>query len=203
MAAAADDGGAAPRREPAPGRPDLTGPARLAPLLLACGAFPELSRKRCVRAISSGTSLVGLILLVQTLALALYKHATARSHELPWPLPNLLAAILRLLGTEAAADGSDLVLFTMRVNHRLGATWELFVDPATVCFLAGGLVMVVLGLAGPANATNGPNVVRSRRREEADCQIRNPKSEIRNGVRLLTSAATECRVLMLMESNGG
>ena len=42
----------------------------------------------------------------------------------------------------------------------------------------------------------------SRRREEADCQIRNPKSEIRNRNRLLTSAATivgrQCGVALLV-----
>jgi hypothetical protein len=107
-----------------------------------------------------------------------------------------------LLGTDAAADGSDLVLFTMRANHRLGATWELFLDPATVCFVAGGLAMVVLDAAGRANATNESAAVRSRRREEADRQIRNPKSEIRNRIGLLTSAvasqaATAAGVLLV------
>jgi hypothetical protein len=148
----------------------LPWPSRIAPLLLACGALMELRRKKAFRALAYRTSLAGTILLVQTLALAFYKHATARSHELPWPLPNLLAGLLRLLGADAAAGGSDLVLFTMRVNHHLGATWELFLDPATVCFVAGGLTMVVLGLAEP--------------------QIRNPKSEIRNRTRLLASLAT-------------
>ena len=161
----------------------LPWPSRVAPLLLACGALLELSRGRAARSLSAGTLLAGTILLVQTLALAVYKHATARSHELPWPLPKLLAALLRLLGTEAAADGSDLVLFTMRVNHRLGATWELFLDPATVCFVAGGLAMVVLSFAGRANATNDSATARSRRREEAE-------GKSGRGLRLLTSAAT-------------
>ena len=167
----------------------LPWPARLAPLLLACGVLLEFSRNRVARGLSTGASLAGIVLLVQTLALALYKHTTARSHELPWPLPNLLAGLLRLLGAEASADGSDLVLFTMRVNHHLGATWELFFDPATVCFVAGGLTMVILGLAGRANGVNDSAAVHSRRREEADRQIRNPKSEIRNRIRLLTSTA--------------
>jgi hypothetical protein len=180
----------------------LPWPARIAPLLLACGALLEFPRRRFARALSAGTSLAGTILLVQALALAVYKQATARSHELPWPLPNLLASLLRLLGTDAAADGSDLVLFTMRANHRLGATWELFLDPATVCFVAGGLAMVVLDAAGRANATNESAAVRSRRREEADRQIRNPKSEIRNRIGLLTSAvasqaATAAGVLLV------
>ncbi|HEU0009681.1 MAG TPA: DUF4350 domain-containing protein [Verrucomicrobiae bacterium] len=168
----------------------LPWPSRIAPLLLACGALLEFSRRRFARAFATGVSLAGTILLVQSLALAIYKHATARSHDLPWPLPSLLACVLRLLGTDAAADGSDLVLFTMRANHRLGATWELFLDPATVCFIAGGLAMVVLGLAGRTNSTDDSAAVRSRRREEADRQIRNPKSEIRNRTRLLKSATT-------------
>ena len=69
----------------------LPWPARIAPLLLACGALLEFSRGRFARALSSGTFLAGTLLLVQTLALAAYKHATARSHELPWPLPSVLA----------------------------------------------------------------------------------------------------------------
>ena len=167
----------------------LPWPARIAPLLLACGALLEFFQRRVVRRLSAGASLAGTILLVQTLALAIYKHVTARSHELPWPLPNLLAGILRLLGTEAAVDGSDLVLFTMRESHRLGATWELFLDPSTVCFVAGGLAVVALGFVGQVNATNDPAGVRSRRREEAERQIRDRKSEIGNRIRLLTSAA--------------
>src|SRR6185436_17923888 len=120
----------------------LPSPYRIAPMLLLGGAVLELLPRanRWFRAASSGVSLSGAMLLAQTLALALYKHGTARSHELPWPLPQWLAGIARLIGVNASADGSDLVLSSMRHNHHLGATWETFLDPATVCFVAGGLV---------------------------------------------------------------
>jgi hypothetical protein len=128
----------------------LPSPDRLGPALLAAGAALELLPRanRWLRAASSGVTLSGAILLAQTLALSAYKHGTARSHELPWPLPQWLAGIARLLGVNAAADGSDLVLSSMRHNQHLGATWELFLDPLTVCFVAGGLLALWLTSCG-------------------------------------------------------
>lgn len=123
-------------------------PYRIAPALIVIGASLEMLPRtnRWARVLSAGATLSGIILFAQALALAIYKHATARSHELPWPLPQLLAGVVQLLGVNATADGSDLVLSTMRQNHHLGATWELFVDPATVGFVVGGLVALALGL---------------------------------------------------------
>ena len=49
-----------------------------------------------------------------------------------------------LLGIDATADGSAIVMHSMRQVHRLAATWELLLDPATFLFFIGGLVMLAL-----------------------------------------------------------
>ena len=67
-----------------------------------------------------------------------------RSHELPWPLPDVLAGIATMLGVNATADGSAIVMHSMRQVHRLAATWELLLDPATFLFFIGGLTMLAL-----------------------------------------------------------
>ena len=71
---------------------------------------------------------------------------TAWSHDLPRPLPDVLAGVATLLGIDATADGSSVVMHSMRQVHRLGATWELLLDPATFLFFVGGLTMFALGL---------------------------------------------------------
>jgi hypothetical protein len=43
-----------------------------------------------------------------------------------------------------AVDGPSLVIRSMRHLHRLGATWELLLDPATLGFFVGGLVLLAL-----------------------------------------------------------
>jgi hypothetical protein len=64
-------------------------PYRMGPILLVAGSALALLPRasRWFRAASGGVSLSGAMLLAQTLALAACKHFTARSHELPWPLP--------------------------------------------------------------------------------------------------------------------
>ena len=49
--------------------------------------------------------------------------------------------IARLLGVDAAADGSTIVMHSMRQIHRLAATWQLLVDPVTLGFYVGGVTM--------------------------------------------------------------
>jgi hypothetical protein len=46
--------------------------------------------------------------------------------------------------TPAGGGGVEIALRTMRKAHRLGATWDLLLDPVTVCFVAGAGVMIVL-----------------------------------------------------------
>jgi len=121
----------------------LPWPARIAPVLLAAGLlWGGIGLK--ARPLAYGLILAGVILLAQYATFTLYQQGTARSHELPWPFPSLLAAVVRLLGIPAAADGSDLVLPTMRVNHRLGATWDLFLDPVTWSFLTAAVAVFAM-----------------------------------------------------------
>ena len=126
-------------------------PYRAAPLLMVLGLALQLLpiRKRWSDRLACGAVAAGVVLLVQALALELYASHTAWSHELPWPLPDLLGGIAGLLGIDAAADGSSVVMHSMRQVHRLAATWELLLDPATLLFFVGGLTMLALA-CGPA-----------------------------------------------------
>ncbi len=130
-------------------------PVRTAAILLAAGLLFELLPPPRVwaRSLGRGAAAAGLMLLAQWPAMALYTHHTARSHELPRPLPELLAAAMRLFGADVAADGSTLVIAGARQVHRLGATWTLLFDPSTLCFLAGGLAL--LGLTAWSNLPRG------------------------------------------------
>lgn len=130
-------------------------PYRAGPLLMAAGlvlAWLPIPR-HWPRRLAEGGLAAGTVLVAQGAALAFYAAQTARSHELPWPLPSLLAGIASLLGMDAAADGSSVALHSVRQVHRLGATWELLVDPVTLGFLVGGIVM--LGLRAWAKALPG------------------------------------------------
>ncbi len=121
-------------------------PYRIAPLLIVLGLVLQLPpiRRRWAGWIAHGAVVCGVVLLVQALALELYAAETMRSHDLPWPLPDALAGIAGLLGIDAVADGSAVVMHSMRQVHRLAATWELLLDPATFLFFVGGLTMLAL-----------------------------------------------------------
>ncbi len=94
--------------------------------------------------LAQGAISAGVIMAAQSLALAFYTAQTALSHDLPWPLPDLFAGMANLLSIDAVADGSKIAMHSMRQVHRLGATWELLLDPATFCFFIGGLVLMAL-----------------------------------------------------------
>ncbi|MHC4178685.1 MAG: hypothetical protein ACYSWU_14335, partial [Planctomycetota bacterium] len=135
-------------------------PLRAAPLMIVAGLAVELLPipRRWPRWVGRGAVAAGVVMLVQSLCMAAYAACTARSHELPWPLPELLAGVARLLGVEATADGSPgvdsaVVMHSIRQVHRLGATWDLLLDPATLCFFVGSLVM--LGLVAWNNLPDG------------------------------------------------
>lgn len=121
-----------------------TWPYRAAPLLIVLGlAVPLLpSRKRWADWLAGGAVVAGIVLLVQGLVLELYAAHTAYTHELPWPFPDMLAGVATLFGIDATADGSSIVMHSMRQVHRLGATWELLLDPATLLFFVGGVAML-------------------------------------------------------------
>ena len=137
-------------------------PLRAAPLLiisgLAAGLLP-MPRERAPsgwRRLGRGAVAAGVVMLAQWLCVAVYAAWTARSHELPRPLPEMLAGVARLLGIDAVADGSDLVMHSIRQVHRLGATWELLLDPVTLCFFVGSLVMLGLVGSGKGDRSNLP-----------------------------------------------
>ncbi len=121
-------------------------PYRAAPLLIVLGLAIQLLplRRRWADYLASGAVTAGVVMLVQALALEVYTSHTAWSHELPWPLPNMLAGVATLLGIDATADGSSVIMHSMRQVHRLAATWELLLDPATLLFFVGGCTLLAL-----------------------------------------------------------
>ncbi len=131
-------------------------PFKAAPLLVTTGlilaALPI--PRRWPKTLGSALMLAGIVLAAQSLAVLGYEFITCRSHELPRPLSQLLLVITRLIGADAALDGTTLALYTPRMVHRLGTTWELFLDPPTLCFLVGGAIMLCL---------SAPAAIRQRR----------------------------------------
>jgi hypothetical protein len=127
-------------------------PFIVAPLLVTSGLIltalpiPLLWPKK----LASALILAGAVMTVQSLAVIGYEFVTSQSHELPRFLSQLLLVITGLLGADVALDGSTLALYTPRMVHRLGATWELFLDLPTLCFLVGGVVILCLSLFSDA-----------------------------------------------------
>jgi hypothetical protein len=130
--------------------PDRSAPGLLGiglGLALAAAATIAPLRRRLEAA--AGTCLMaGCVLLSQSLAMELYAIETSRSHALPGPLPRIVAAAARGLGIDAAAHDSTVAVFSMRKIHLFNAGWEMFLDPPTWCFLAGGIVLLWWKTAG-------------------------------------------------------
>ncbi|HNS22071.1 MAG TPA: hypothetical protein PKH24_16320 [Sedimentisphaerales bacterium] len=129
-------------------------PGRAAATLIVVGALlwaAPIPRRWPARLGQAGVT-AGAILAAQSLAMFVYASVTARSHELPCGLAWLPYAVARLLGIDAAIDGTTLTLHSMRRAHPLGATWELLLDPATWCFLIGGFVLLCLRTHGRSRA---------------------------------------------------
>ena len=122
------------------------GPYLIGPLLVVLGLAMQLAPlpRNWPKSLAVGMVAAGLILLTQAVSLELYQAVTARSHELCWPLPQLISGISQYLGIDAGVSGSSLALHSMRKAHAMGATWELFFDPVSVCFLTGGLLLLAL-----------------------------------------------------------
>jgi len=98
---------------------------------------------RRLRRLGGGGLTAGLVLACQGLALSLYQAITARSHELPATLARLIGAVAEYCGVATGVCRSTITLFSMREHHRLGATWELFMDPVSAAFVTGALVLLV------------------------------------------------------------
>ena len=128
-------------------------PYRAAILLLFCGLLLSAMPipRRWPGHLAGATMAAGAILTVQAFCLFVYESLTARSHELPEALAQLLYGVARGLGVQAALDGTALALHSIRRVHLLGATWELLLDPATLAFLAGGAVLLCLRTSGAKN----------------------------------------------------
>lgn len=131
-------------------------PHKMGPLLLIAGLVlgqlpfvPSWPRHAAL-----GSLVAGVMLLAQGLGMWIYAHATARSHELPDMLARLAAAVARLVGIEAALSGNNnVVMGAMREHQQLAATWELFFDPLTCCWLIGALCLI--GLTAWSRVTAG------------------------------------------------
>jgi hypothetical protein len=132
-------------------------PSKAIPLLLAGGLLLTSAPlpRRWPRWLGQGAVAGAAILLAQSLALEGHAMLTARAHELPAPLAQLLAAVPRALGVETALDGSWLVLRSLEQAQRVGATWDLLLDAASVCFLVGGWVLLGLRPHSPCGRTTG------------------------------------------------
>ncbi len=127
-------------------------PHRAAGLLVLIGALLCIAPipRRWPGSLGVGAVAAGTVLVVQSLGMLAYESVTARSHELPRLAAYLPYGIARLLGIDAAFDGTTLALHSMRRVHYLGTTWESLLDPATWCFLLGGTALMFLRASGPA-----------------------------------------------------
>jgi hypothetical protein len=117
--------------------------ALIAGLALSAPGIPRVWPRR----LGQGCLAAAAILLVQGLVMEVYARGTARCHELPALVSQAIGAIPRLLGLDAAVDGSWLVVRAADQTHRIAATWDLLFDPASLCFALGGLTMAGLALA--------------------------------------------------------
>ncbi len=135
----------------------LPWPLKLGPIILAIGLALSLATipRRWPARLGGAMIAGGGVLAAQAVALFVYENITGRSHELPPVLADLLGFVANIVGIDSAADGLDVALHTMRKLHRLGATWELLFDPATFCFIAGGLALLALRGRDP----KGPRLV--------------------------------------------
>lgn len=111
-------------------------------LVVLCAVLSLLPAARGLRRLAGAALLSGTLLLAQGTAMLVYEALTAREHALPGPLAALLARLARLAGMDVARYQSTLNLFSMREIHQLAATWELLVDPFSLCFLVGGMLLV-------------------------------------------------------------
>lgn len=113
----------------------------LIPFGLALFALPV--RPRWPAGLGYGLVSGGVILAAQSLVLFGYETLTARAPILPEGLCDFLAWLARLVNMEAVVDGPNLVLFSLRTKHPLAATWGLLVDPVSLCFLIGGILLIL------------------------------------------------------------
>ncbi len=119
-------------------------PYKSMPVLLFAGLALSLLPvpHASTRILARGSVLASMMLLPQSLVLWWYQSLTARSHELPHWLAGPLALALRWLGVEAVVDRATLVMCDTATTDRIAATWELLLDPATLCLVVGGAALL-------------------------------------------------------------
>ena len=119
-------------------------PYMLAPIFIFVGIifFTIPIPRKWPQFLASALILAGSIFFVQSIAISSYIYVTSRSHELPHIFSYLIYIVTRITGIPSAFNGTNLAMYTQRINHELGTTWELFFDPATFVFLFGGLVII-------------------------------------------------------------
>ncbi len=121
------------------------------PALAACfallGGLVVLAAPRAEQIVPQiGNSLIaaGAVMLAQLCAIGFYEAQTSRSHELPYVLAHIVGAVTQLLSLDSGVFDSTVSVHSMREVHRLGATWELLVDPVSLCYFVGGCVAIAL-----------------------------------------------------------
>ena len=122
-------------------------PYRAAPLLIAAGtgAPPAAdSAKRWADGLAHGAMTAGRGVVRSGAGVGAVRQPHRLVARFALAAARLLAGIASLLGIDATASGSSVVMHSMRQVHRLGATWELLLDPATLLFFVGGLTMLAL-----------------------------------------------------------
>lgn len=114
------------------------------PLWFFLGLLPFCFRSapKTICAVGWGAVQAAVVLAGQAVALRAYSLLTARCHDLPWPGTPLVTMAARLLGADAAADGTKVAMFSTSGPQRLGVTWELVLDPVTLGLLAGAVLLV-------------------------------------------------------------
>ncbi len=121
-------------------------PYKIAPLFIFAGLVLVTIPipRRWPQYLSPAFILAGSILLIQSICIFCYTYVTSRSHELPGFISYLLCGVTRTIGIPSAFNGLNLALYTQRLVHQLGTTWELFFDLATAAFLFGGIIILCL-----------------------------------------------------------
>lgn len=126
-------------------------PYKAVPLFLAAGAGLAAAPIRQCWPGRLGRAAVacGAVIAAQAAAVWAYAGLTARSHDLPWVVVSLMAAAARLTGADVSALGGGVNNSALAVRaagniHQLTATWDMFFDPASLCFLVGGWAVLAL-----------------------------------------------------------
>jgi hypothetical protein len=124
-------------------------------LAMALAAAPPV--RGWLHRLAGGALAAGMVMLIQAGVLSAYVVQTARSHDLPSVLAWPASGVAWLLGLDATLQSGDLVFHTLQEVHRLALTWELLIDPASLCLTAGGLVWLgLLVLAPPGEGRKLP-----------------------------------------------